>query len=184
MEMIQPWNTTIGKVSFTPEVMDVERLLGEVMAHPRLMNDVKVGSVRLNHEEFPICSHAIDTLLRDEVKKYVIEIGGRSPHYLKWSAWVHLCIHGNGLVPHYHMGDEHISTLLYLTESKANLVLRDTRAPLVRHFPQDMLAKAYADYHVHPRKGDFCVFPSYIDHYVIAAEPDFRVSLAIDWCFK
>jgi hypothetical protein len=28
------------------------------------------------------------------------------------------------------------------------------------------------------------MFPTFLDHYVMAAEPDFRVSIAIDWCFQ
>lgn len=185
MKNVFAWCTPIGHENFQPEV-DGYKILDEVMMHPDIMKDVKVGSLRVSDrkEEFPQLVALIEHTLQRSVDNYVRENFGREPEETTWSAWVHTCFHGQGLVPHYHMGDEHLTSILYLTESKANLVLRDPRANMLRSWPQDILKTRLADYQVHPRVGDFVVFPTFVDHYVMAAEPDFRVSIAIDWCFK
>ena len=185
MSHFEAWTTPIGQRNYL-QFFDFKKLLDEVMAHPKIFDDVKVGSLRISSrkEEFPTFVSFLESYLNLEVVNYVKKNFGREPKDMTWSAWVHTCIHGQGLVPHYHMGDEYLTSILYLTESKADLVLRDPRANMVRSWPQDMLKTAFSDHHVHPRIGDFVVFPTYVDHYVMAAEPDFRVSIAIDWCFK
>lgn len=181
MNLIQPWNTSIGKTSVL-DTVDIQALLNEVMEHPRVMENMKAGALRINHTEFPKAANAIEQQLTTHVSEYVRSVSGRFPRSINWSSWYHICIHGLGLVPHYH--NDALTSVLYLTDSKANLVLRDTRANIARHWPQDMLDGIHGDYVVHPRQGDFLVFPGYIDHYVMAQEPDFRISIAIDWNFK
>lgn len=181
MELIQPWNTSIGKISFS-DLIDVQDLLNEVMQHPQVMENTKVGALRINQMLFPKASRMIDKHLRPIIEGYIYDVGGRRPDNLKWSSWYHICIHGVGLVPHYH--NDALTSVFYLTDSKANLVLRDTRANIARHWPQDMLDGVHGNYEVNPRKGDFVVFPGYIDHYVISEEPDFRISIAVDWNFE
>lgn len=185
MITLENWTTPIGKSNYL-KTIDFNGLLNEVMNHPKIFEEVKVGSLRISDrkEEFPLLTEFIDDVLEDHVKDYVHQNFSRKPKNLTWSAWVHTCLHGQGLVPHYHMGDEYLTSILYLTESQADLVLRDPRANMVRNWPQDMLMSAFSDHHVHPRIGDFVVFPTFIDHYVMASEPDYRVSIAIDWCFK
>lgn len=183
MEITNPWCVAIGETQFIDE-FNIDAMLEEVMSHPDVMKSTKVGSLRINKKDFPKVYAIIDQHLRQEVKTYVEAIGYRLPKLLKWSSWLHFCFHGTGLVPHYHMGDAHLATILYLTDSKAALVLRDPRANFVRHFPQDMQAIHFADQQVIPRKGKFVIVPTYVDHYVMSDQPDFRVSLAIDWCFK
>jgi hypothetical protein len=184
-DVIQPWNTPIGKWNYAEKTVELQ-LLDELMQHPAVMQDTKVGSLRISDrkEEFPKLYNFIDTHLRWAFRRYMNSCFDHHPSEVSWSAWAHLCLHGQGLVPHYHMGDEHLTSILYLTESKANLVLRDPRANQVRNWPQEILKTHYPDYQVHPRVGDFVMFPTFIDHYVMAAEPDFRVSVAIDWCFQ
>jgi hypothetical protein len=184
MKINNKWDIPFGQLSFTPEQVNTQAMLNEIFQHKCVMEDTKVGTVRMNAVDFPICTGAIESQIKEKIIEYVTLTGGRAPKNLTWSAWAHICLHGTGLVPHYHMGEEHLSSIIYLTESKANLVLRCPIATAVRQYPQDMLAHQYPDFIVHPRQGDFCIFPSYIDHYVMAAEPDFRVSLAMDWCFN
>lgn len=181
MNLIQPWNTSIGKVS-VEETVDIESLLNEVMQHPDVMKDLKAGALRIYSDTFPLAFAAIDGPLREQVAKYIEQVAGRAPRDMKWSSWYHICIHGVGLVPHYH--NDALTSVLYLTSSKASLVLRDTRANIARHWPQDMLDTIHGNMNVDPKRGDFLVFPGYIDHYVISQEPDFRISIAIDWNFK
>ncbi|BAQ02606.2 hypothetical protein [Ralstonia phage RSL2] len=160
------------------------KLLDEVMSHPAIMRDVKVGSLRISDrkDEFPQCTQFIENHLQDELKGYVYQEFGHRVKGVRWSAWIHTCFRGTGLVPHYHMGDEHFASVLYLSESKASLIIRDPRANMVRNFPQEILKTNFADYKLDPRPGDFVMFPTYLDHYVMSDEPDFRVSIAIDWC--
>ncbi len=183
MKFTRPWTTVIGEHQFGAE-LNVDELLDEAMNHPDIMANPKVGSVRINKRDFPKCYAAIDQHLRAQVKEYMAELGLRMPKLLKWSSWFHLCLHGQGLEPHYHMGDEHLATVLYLTEAKAGIVLRDPRANFVRHFPQDMQAVQHADQLITPGKGKFVIFPTFVDHWVMAMEPEFRVCIAVDWCFK
>jgi hypothetical protein len=181
----EPWHTPVGKWNYAQRIGHLQ-LLDEVMQNPDIMKDVKVGSLRISdrREQFPNFYNFIDTELTAAFRQYLFDCYKHTPTEVTWSAWVHVCLHGQGLVPHYHMGDEHLTSIVYLTESKANLVLRDPRANMVRNWPQEILKDHYKDYEIHPRVGDFVMFPTFIDHYVMATEPDFRVSVAIDWCFK
>jgi hypothetical protein len=166
--------------------MAASLMLEEVMQHPDVMKDVKVGSLRLSDrkDEFPLSVDYIDTQLRHEIEMYIRSNYQHHAKNLRWSAWVHTCFNGNGLVPHYHMGDEHLTSIFYLTRSKAGLFIRNPLANMIRNWPQEILKGEMADYRVDPRPGYFVAFPTYLDHYVMAAEPDFRVSIAIDWCFE
>ncbi|BCM95118.1 putative 2OG-Fe(II) oxygenase [Burkholderia phage FLC6] len=182
MTVSRMWETPIGERNLEPKVT-FYKLLDEVMNHPAIMQDIKVGSLRISDrkDEFPECTRFIEHHLMDEMKGYVYQEFGARVKDVKWSAWIHTCFGGTGLVPHYHMGPEHFASILYLTDSKASLIIRDPRANMVRNFPQE-LKHNFADYKVDPRVGDFVIFPTYLDHYVMAAEPDMRVSIAIDWC--
>lgn len=185
IEYKHPWITPIGQTSFFTAVQH-EKLLDEVMQHPEIMAEIKVGSLRISDrkKEFPKLASFIENVLKPHAKYFIQDFYDHRPEDLRWSAWVHACINGAGLVPHYHMGDEHMASILYLTESKANLVLRNPMANMMRNWPQEILKGHYADVQVNPRVGDFVIFPTFIDHYVMAAEPDFRISIAIDWCFE
>lgn len=180
------WDTPIEQLISTRSVWNAGKMLEEVMAHPNIMKDVKVGSLRISDckEEFPHCTEYISTVLYDEVMHYLRKAYSHTPHNLRWSAWVHTCFNGNGLVPHYHMGDEHVASIFYLTDSKAGLFIRNPLANQIRNWPQEILQSAMRDVRIDPRAGLFVAFPTYLDHYVMAAEPDFRVSIAIDWCFE
>lgn len=185
MNIEEMWSTPIGTDNFVNFVR-AGKLLDEVMNHPEIMAQTKVGSLRISDrmDEFPHLTQFIQHRLTHRFEHYMYQAFGYRPRRVSWSAWVHTCFHGQGLVPHYHMGDEHVASILYLTESKAGLVVRDPRANMVRNFPQELLKTNFQDYQHNPREGDFIIFPTYLDHYVMAAEPDFRVSIAIDWCFE
>jgi Putative 2OG-Fe(II) oxygenase len=186
-QLLTKWTTPIAQTLDTRSVNVAAEMLEEVMAHPNIMKDVKVGSLRISDcmEEFPICTSYIQNVLRPEVDMYVRGAFSHTPKNLRWSAWVHTCLNGNGLVPHYHMGDEHITSIFYLTESKAGLFIRNPLANMIRNWPQEILTGPHMrDICIDPRPGKFVAFPTYLDHYVMAAEPDFRVSIAIDWCFE
>lgn len=179
------WATPIGKWNFAQQVGELG-LLDEILQNPDVLKDTKVGMHRISDrkDEFPKFTSFIDGCLRNCMNEYMLKHYNHVPEFATWSAWTHLCLHGIGLVPHYHMGDEYLTSIIYLTESKANLVLRDPRANMVRNWPQTVLKSHFADHEVHPRTGDFVMFPTYIDHYVMATQPDFRVAVAIDWCFE
>lgn len=185
METKLNWGVPISSWNLSHAVKELG-LLDEVMQHTKIMADTKVGSLRISDlkHEFPNFTKFIDVMLAPYIMEYMNTMYGHAPKGLTWSAWVHTCIHGQGLVPHYHMGDEHLASIIYLTDSKANLVLRSPRANMIRNWPQEILTSVEKDHVVHPRVGEFVVFPTYIDHYVMATEPDFRVSVAIDWCFQ
>lgn len=176
------WDTTVLQWSFRAEI---DGLLEEVMSNPDVMKDTKVGSLRISDrkEQFPKFFDFIDTKLRECAKQYMLETYSYRPQEITWSAWAHLCLHGTGLEPHYHMGDEQLTSIIYLTDSKASLVLRDPRANMMRNWPQEILKTTCTDFKYNPRVGDFIMFPTFVDHYVMAAEPDFRIAVAIDWCF-
>lgn len=181
MEFQNPWQTLIGK-EHVDDIPYIQKLLNEVMQHPKVLDNMKAGALRIDHKEFPLIADYLESFQRQHVEKYIVEVTGMHPRAMTWSAWIHICIHGMGLVPHYH--DDPVTTCLYLTHSKANLVLRDTRAAIARQWPLRMREKAHADHVIHPEVGDLYIFPGYIDHYVMAQEPDFRISLAADWSFK
>lgn len=185
IEYQHPWHIPIGHTAFS-QMTEHLGLLDEVMQHPEIMAEIKVGSLRISDRknEFPKLYAFIDKELSIAAKIFLRETYKHRAENLRWSAWVHACINGTGLVPHYHMGEEHLTSILYLTDSKANLVLRNPIANTMRTWPQEILKTVYADYHVNPRAGDFVIFPTFIDHYVMAAEADFRISIAIDWCFE
>lgn len=180
------WETNIDQHVNTLSVKAASLMLEEVMMHPSIMKDVQVGKLRISDlkEEFPICTDAIEMMLKRDVDDYVIKTYGHKPKNLRWSAWVHTCLHGQGLVPHYHMGEEHLTSIFYLTRSKAGLFIRNPLANMIRNWPQEIVQGTMRDVRIDPRPGLFVVFPTYLDHYVMAAEPDFRVSIAIDWCFE
>lgn len=186
-QLLTKWTTPIAQMLDTRSVWNAEKMLEEVMAHPAIMKDVKVGSLRISDlkEEFPHCTQYIESELRFQVEHYVRGAFSHDVKNLTWSAWVHTCFNGNGLVPHYHMGDEHVASIFYLTESKAGLFLRNPLANQIRNWPQEILTGPHMrDMRIDPWPGLFVVFPTYLDHYVMAAESDFRVSIAIDWCFE
>lgn len=181
MELLQPWKTTIGKLSVL-DFVDIDAMLNEVMQHPAVMEKPVNGSLRVKYEEFPICSDVLEHKLKPQVERYISTVTTHTPKRLSWSSWFHICMHGNGLIPHYH--DEALNSVLYLTTSKANLVLRDPLASQARQWPQEMRKVIHADQQFHPVKGDFVIFPGYVDHYVMSDEPDFRISMATDWIFR
>lgn len=184
--MIHRWETPIQQHINTRSFTSASLMLEEVMMHPAIMKDVKVGSLRISDlkEEFPRCTEYIENDIRHEMEMYIRSAWRHEATELTWSAWVHTCFHGQGLVPHYHMGEEHIASIFYLTNSKAGLFIRNPLANMVRQWPQGVLHGAMKDVRIDPRPGLLVAFPTYLDHYVMAAEPDFRVSIAIDWCFK
>jgi hypothetical protein len=185
MNTFKNWGSPFGVENFK-RIVTEEKFLDEVMQHPEVMANTKVGSLRISDrkEEFPKLASFIDERLRAMLHFFMEANFNRTPQNVTWSAWVHTCFQGQGLVPHYHMGEEHITSILYLTDSKANLVVRNPLANMVRNWPQDILRSNMGDVQFNPREGDFVMFPTFLDHYVMAAEPDFRVSIAIDWCFE
>lgn len=183
-EYISPWVTTIGQKDFSKDELDVEALLEEALMSPTIMESQAVGSLRVNKRDFPKNFAAIDQHLRAQLKEYALQIGYDLPKHIKWSAWFHFCMHGNGLEPHYHMGDAQLTSVLYLTDSSAALVMRDPRNNFVRNFPKEIRDKHNADLRIIPKQGRSVVFPVYVDHYVMPFEKEFRVSLAVDWTLK
>lgn len=184
MELIQLWPSSIALTTVEAVRDNADALIQSLLSNEHYKPFGLSGSEMLVLERMRLLQEIIEGEVRQRVSEYVVREFGREPVGLHGDTWAFHAQQGTGMEPHLHGGRCLLSTALYLTESVAQLVLRDPRGNAVRGMPRDIREKYFANHRITPSEGTLVIFPCYLDHYVSTGPSELRIAILTDWYFK
>lgn len=178
---IQPWKTVIARINVADK-FDMDMVASEIFSLDAEWDTDKADNEGISEELTPniiaIRDHHITPAIIDYIREiYCVEITREMMH-------VHtkgLTLKDRGFVgPHVHSA-ANFTTVMYPHDSSSSLFLTDPRGNACRGFPKDIRFNSFDDFEIKPKAGDVYIMPSYIPHFVVPVDREFRATLVNDY---
>lgn len=175
MEYFQPWQITMAKVNVCDR-FNIDDLADEVY-NLSIMTDNEDNTQEFVSEEFiPTIVRLREEVIVPAVRQYAKEVWGYEIPEIDFECNAKWIKEGEGLFPHYHPGSC-ISVIFYPTDSDSGLNMFPPHVNACRGYPRPIRNKHMGTVSISPRKGDFYIFPSYLQHSVSYVQEQVRLSL-------
>lgn len=185
MDIIEPWRTRIARLNLKDQIEDYDGLINEVIAQNDLKRQGELEENVCDPNKTPLLYALRELIITPAVKRYAKEFYSYeiNDDHLETTSWLVYGRHNEGMPLHNHAG-AHLSTVLYLVANPGDLMMVDPRGQACRGYPVEIREKHFNLERIRPQDGDLYIFPSYVQHYVEAGDPnELRISLPIDYFF-
>ncbi len=176
-----PWKTVIAKIN-VKDSFDMDLVASEIFSLDTEWDTDKSQNEGISEELTPNIIAIRDKHITPAIIDYIrdifcIEVTKEMMH-------VHtkgLTLRDRGFVgPHVHSA-ANFTTVMYPHDSSSSLFLTDPRGNACRGFPKDIRFTSFDDFEIKPKAGDVYIMPSYIPHFVVPVNNEFRATLVNDY---
>ena len=179
MELIEPWKVTIGKLNVGNQ-FDLDEILNELLLMEHVVEENADDHVEILGPNITLLR---DTFITPAALDYVEKTMQHVKGFFSSNTWAVSLKDNKSLEVHIH-SDSNITTVFYPMDSDTALVLVDPRGAACRGYPSAVRANHFGRLRITPRAGDLYIFPSYLQHYVVQTDNEFRLSLVTDYFFN